>query len=89
MRPGGRYIVQQSAYRTLGRIATVHSRLDIDTQQETQLLGGTVNANDIVRAELTLQSPLFVDPYDVVRATGALILIDEATNHTVAAGLVQ
>jgi sulfate adenylyltransferase subunit 1 (EFTu-like GTPase family) len=32
---------------------------------------------------------LFVDSYDTARATGALILIDEATNQTVAAGLVR
>jgi sulfate adenylyltransferase subunit 1 (EFTu-like GTPase family) len=38
---------------------------------------------------LKLHAPLFVDPYETVRATGALILIDEATNHTVAAGLVR
>jgi sulfate adenylyltransferase subunit 1 len=31
----------------------------------------------------------FVDPYDKVRATGSLILIDETTNQTVAAGLIQ
>jgi len=30
-----------------------------------------------------------VDPYDVNRATGAFILVDEATNDTVAAGMVR
>jgi sulfate adenylyltransferase subunit 1 len=88
MRPGGRYLVQQSARRTLARISEVHSRLDISTLQEVTAEGG-VGANDIVRARLSLQAPLFVDAYDLVRATGALILIDEATNHTVAAGMVQ
>ena len=52
-------------------------------------MGGGVGANDIVRARLSLQAPLFVDAYESVHATGALILIDEATNHTVAAGMVQ
>jgi sulfate adenylyltransferase subunit 1 len=45
--------------------------------------------NDIGQARLALAAPLFVDSYDSVRATGSLILIDEATNHTVAAGLVK
>jgi sulfate adenylyltransferase subunit 1 (EFTu-like GTPase family) len=45
--------------------------------------------NDIGEARLTLNAPLFVDSYDTVRTTGSLILIDEATNHTVAAGLVK
>jgi sulfate adenylyltransferase subunit 1 len=45
--------------------------------------------NDIVRATLSLQAPLFVDSYNAVRATGSFILIDEATNRTVAAGMIQ
>ena len=88
MRLGGRYLVQQSARRTLTRISEVRSRLDISTLREMPAEGG-VGANDIVRARLSLQTPLFVDAYESVRATGALILIDEATNHTVAAGMVQ
>jgi len=66
----------------------VRSKLDVDTQAELAP-GDSVSINDIVRVRLSLQAPLFVDPYDEVRATGSLILIDEATNHTVAAGLVQ
>ena len=88
MRPGGRYLVQQAARRAPARITQVHSRLDIDNLQEIPAPSG-VATNDIVRARLSLQAPLFVDSYDAVRSTGALILIDEATNHTVAAGLIQ
>ncbi len=73
LRPGGRYLVQQAARRVLAKV-----------QAEAPLA-----LNDIGEARLTLSSPLFVDSYDAVRATGSLILIDEATNHTVAAGLVK
>jgi sulfate adenylyltransferase subunit 1 (EFTu-like GTPase family) len=73
MRPGGRYLVQQGSRRLL---AKVHA-------PEPLAL------NDIGQARLTLNAPIFVDSYDSVRTTGSLILIDEATNHTVAAGLVQ
>ena len=45
--------------------------------------------NDIGRVRLRLSAPLMVDPYDVNRATGAFILVDEATNDTVAAGMVR
>jgi bifunctional enzyme CysN/CysC len=44
--------------------------------------------NDIARARLRLSEPLAVDPYAENRATGAFILIDEATNDTVAAGMI-
>jgi sulfate adenylyltransferase large subunit len=44
--------------------------------------------NDIARVRLRLSEPLAVDPYADNRATGAFILIDEATNDTVAAGMI-
>lgn len=44
--------------------------------------------NDIGVVRLRLSEPLAVDPYAVARETGAFILIDEATNDTVAAGMV-
>jgi len=88
MRAGTRYLVQQGSRRTPGRVQEVTSRRDVHTLEE-RAADGPVGVNDIVRAKVSLQSPLFVDPYAAVRATGAFILIDEATNHTVAAGLVQ
>jgi sulfate adenylyltransferase subunit 1 len=88
LRPGGRYLVQHAARRTLAKVAEVRSKLDIDSLAELPSTGA-VSSNDIVRARLSLQAPLFVDAYEDVRATGALILIDEASNRTVAAGLVQ
>jgi sulfate adenylyltransferase subunit 1 len=54
-----------------------------------KVLGTALELNDIGEARLSLAAPLFVDGYDSVRTTGSLILIDEATNHTVAAGLVK
>ena len=45
--------------------------------------------NDIGTVRLRLSGPLMVDPYDANRATGSFILIDEATNDTVAAGMVR
>jgi bifunctional enzyme CysN/CysC/sulfate adenylyltransferase subunit 1 len=44
--------------------------------------------NDIARVRLRLSEPLAVDPYADNRTTGAFILIDEATNDTVAAGMI-
>ena len=44
--------------------------------------------NDIGVVRLRLSEPLAVDPYAENRETGAFILIDEATNDTVAAGMV-
>jgi sulfate adenylyltransferase large subunit len=73
LRPGRRYLVQHAARRVLAQVEA----------------GRAVGVNDIAGVRLALQAPLFVDPYAVCRATGGFILIDEATNRTVAAGLVQ
>jgi sulfate adenylyltransferase subunit 1 (EFTu-like GTPase family) len=73
LRPGARYLVQQAARR-------VPAKVDADR---------ALYLNDIDAVRLSLFAPLFVDRYDAVRVTGSLILIDEATNQTVAAGLVQ
>ena len=45
--------------------------------------------NDIGRVALTLQKPLVCDVYDSHQGTGAFVLIDEATHHTVAAGMIR
>jgi len=73
LRPGARYLVQQASRR-------VPAKVDADR---------ALHLNDIAAVRLALFAPLFVDRYDAVRVTGSLILIDEATNQTVAAGLVQ
>ncbi|MCW3022800.1 MAG: sulfate adenylyltransferase, partial [Conexibacter sp.] len=44
--------------------------------------------NDIGRVRLRVRRPLVTDPYSRNRVTGAFILIDEATNDTVAGGMV-
>jgi sulfate adenylyltransferase large subunit len=88
LRAGARYLVQQGSRRTSARVREVTGRRDVHTLEERPAKGA-VAANDIVRAGISLQAPLYVDPYEAVRSTGAFILIDEATNHTVAAGLVS
>ncbi len=49
---------------------------------------GRLELNDIGVVRLRLSEPLAVDPYAENRETGAFILIDEATNDTVGAGMI-
>ena len=44
--------------------------------------------NDIGRVSIRTTKPLFVDDYKRNRNTGSLIIIDEATNETVGAGMI-
>jgi len=47
---------------------------------------GTLSANDLGRLSIRTAQPLFIDAYWANHATGGFILIDEASNATVAAG---
>jgi sulfate adenylyltransferase subunit 1 len=55
---------------------------------EDQAAPAALQLNDIGVVRLRLSEPLAVDPYDENRETGAFILIDEATNDTVGAGMI-
>jgi sulfate adenylyltransferase subunit 1 (EFTu-like GTPase family) len=67
-------------------LTAVESKLDMETLG--QIPGDGLQLNDIATVRLQLSTPLLVDPYTVNRTTGAFILVDEATNDTVAAGMV-
>ena len=86
--PGRRYRLVHTT-RTVRAVATeVVARLDIDTlEHDTDAV--TLVANDVGRVRLTLAEPIFADPYRSNRSTGSAILIDETTNATVGAILVQ
>ena len=47
-----------------------------------------IGMNDIGRLRLRTTAPLCFDSYKRNRTTGSLILIDEFTNRTVAAGMI-
>jgi sulfate adenylyltransferase subunit 1 len=49
----------------------------------------SISMNDIARIKIRTTVPLFFDNYRSNRYTGSLILIDEATNETVAAGMIH
>jgi sulfate adenylyltransferase subunit 1 len=86
--PQGRYLLRHSTRTVKARFASINYRVDVHTLDK-EPLAGSVRMNDIVHAALVVQQPIFVDPYALDRATGAFILIDEASNQTVAAGMIE
>jgi sulfate adenylyltransferase large subunit len=63
------------------------SVVDIHTLED-QAAPAQLELNDIARVRLRRSEPLGVDAYAENRTTGAFILIDEATNDTVGAGMI-
>ncbi len=81
------YIIQHTTRRAQAFASKIIYRIDIDTLHREE--AETFELNDIGRIELTTADPLFIDPYKVNRQTGGFILIDPATNNTVAAGMIR
>jgi sulfate adenylyltransferase large subunit len=86
-RPGGRYLLKHAARTVRARLDAIEHRLDLEALERASAEALTLN--DLGRVRLRLGEPLAADPYAKSRATGAFILIDEATNDTVAAGMVE
>ena len=61
--------------------------LNVDTLHR-DLSAETLEVNDIGRISIHTTSPLFFDEYRLNRTTGSFILVDPATNLTVAAGMI-
>ena len=86
--PRRAYLVKHGTAVVKAKVLAVEDRLDIHTLQP--IAGAAVlAANDIGRVRLKTARPLPLDRYRDVRATGSFLLIDEATNATVAAGLIE
>jgi bifunctional enzyme CysN/CysC len=68
-------------------IEEVHHTLEVERLEERPG-ADCLTRNEIGRVSLRVSGELYVDPYKVNRTMGSFILIDEATNETVAAGMV-
>jgi len=85
--PGRRYLVKQTTRTVMLGAVDVRYRIDVETLHRDEA-ATKLELNDLGRVHLQLSAPLVFDSYRRNRVTGSLILIDEATNETVAAGVV-
>ena len=87
LRAGGRYVIKHT---TRGATAIVDELQDVVDVHTLERAGAPeqLALNDIGRVRLRTSTPLVFDPYRSNRRTGSFILIDEATNETVGAGMV-
>jgi sulfate adenylyltransferase subunit 1 len=85
--PARTYVIKHTTREVRARVERIEWRWDVTTQ-DRELGGRSLSANDIARVRLLLAQPVFADPYAEHRATGSFVLIDEATNNSIAAGMV-
>ncbi|HVV24006.1 MAG TPA: adenylyl-sulfate kinase [Pseudonocardiaceae bacterium] len=85
--PGGTYRLVHTTRGVRARVRDLDYRIDIDTLHRDES-PGSLALNEIGRIRLSTQAPLLYDPYHRNRSTGGFVLVDEATNDTVAAGMI-
>jgi len=83
-----KYLMRHTTREVRARIDGIDHLWNVATQAR-EPAPEFLRMNDIGQVGLKLAQPLFADRYADNRATGSFILIDEVTNNTVAAGLIQ
>jgi sulfate adenylyltransferase subunit 1 len=84
----GKYVVRHTTAETRCIIKSVDYKLNINRMEE-DYEDKDVRMNDVARISVKTTSPLFFDSYMTNNTTGSLVLIEEGTNETVAAGMIQ
>ncbi|HIG32109.1 MAG TPA: sulfate adenylyltransferase subunit CysN [Flavobacteriales bacterium] len=84
---GGKYTIRHTSQTARCVIKEVNYKMDINTLHRLED-DKEISMNDIGRITIRTTKPLFFDSYRRNRNTGSIILVDEATNETVAAGMI-
>ncbi len=87
LEPRAKLLVKQTTRHVRAIADELVSKVDIGTLEDIAS-PERLELNDLAIVSFRLAEPLPVDPYAVNRGTGAFILVDEATNDTVGAGMV-
>ncbi|MFO7703352.1 sulfate adenylyltransferase subunit 1 [Psychroflexus maritimus] len=85
--PRAKYTIMHTSNEQKAMVKEVVYKLDINTYQRIND-DKDLNMNDICRVKIRTTKPLMVDAYKNNRTTGSIVLIDENTKETVAAGMI-
>jgi bifunctional enzyme CysN/CysC len=86
-RPGATYLLKHTTRTVRAKLDAIEDRLDVTTLEREPATELELNA--IGRVRLRTGGEVMTDPYALSRSTGAFILIDDATNDTVGAGMIR
>ena len=82
-----KYALRQTTQDILVKVSQITCKIDINTLSR-KTSNSPIQLNDIAEVELHLSKPIYYDRYTSDRATGSFILVDEYSNHSVAAGMI-
>jgi sulfate adenylyltransferase large subunit len=81
------YLLKHGAQTVAARVTRVLHRVNIHSLEEEAV--NTLGMNEIGVAEIAMTRPIFFETYSANRSAGCFILIDPATNATLAAGMIR
>ena len=87
-RPRAKYVIKHTTTEARAMITDIQYKMDINTLHRMED-DKVIKMNDIARVEIRSTKPLFADDYMLNRVIGSIILVDEVTNKTVAAGTIR
>lgn len=88
LNPARKYLLKHCTQTVFAKVSDIEYVLDINNGQKITDVE-TLQLNDIGQVNLTLSKPISATDYQTNHGTGAFILIDESTYHTVAAGMIN
>jgi sulfate adenylyltransferase large subunit len=86
--PGARYLLKHTTQTVTAIVEAIDDVVDVHTLERGEA-PSELALNDIGRVRVRTSAPLVFDPYEANRRTGSFILIDEAGNGTVGAGMIS
>lgn len=85
---GKKYLIKHGSRSTKVMFREIHSKVDVQTLEES-FEETDMKLNDLGRVKFRTMTPLVYDAYKKNRYVGGFVIIDEATNDTVAAGMLR
>jgi sulfate adenylyltransferase subunit 1 len=82
-----KFFVRHMTKEVKGVLKEIQYKLDISSLQRVENVD-QLTMNEIARVKIRTAQPLAFDSYRKNRITGSIILVDEGTNETVAAGMI-
>ena len=86
-KPRAKYSIRHTTNDQKAMIKEVVYKININTLERIKE-DKSLNMNDISKVKIRTTKPLMIDSYRENRTTGSIILVDDATNETVAAGMI-
>jgi sulfate adenylyltransferase subunit 1 len=81
------YKIMHTSKIAKAKISSIFDKIDVNTLSSIE--ADKIETNDIANIRIALAQPIMSDNYFDNRKTGSFIIVDDSTNHTVAAGMIN